>query len=291
VTREGQREGSTGSEGRPHPEYLKAGYVSEQLSAEGQEHLHQSLGRSLVSAVLAGAFVTFGALLSVLLSAGVQPEGVTLLIQGLAFAVGYYFVALAGVALFTEANVSLPGVLLQCHKRPAHLGRFWSLTFLFNFVGAFLVGWAVYLAQDYSPEVRGVLAEVIEAKMSYRERGGPGGWFAVVLSAMLANWMVGLAFFFATMAQNVWSKFVPLALAVLLFEAANFQHSPANMAYFSLVMPGGGGPGWADAFWWNLVPAALGNIVGGALLVAVPFWYAVRKRPSRAHTGQVDRSP
>jgi formate/nitrite transporter FocA (FNT family) len=70
---------------------------------------------------LAGAFVTFGALLSVLLSAGVQPEGVTLLIQGIALAVGYYFVALAGVALFTEANVSLPGVLLQCHKRPAHL--------------------------------------------------------------------------------------------------------------------------------------------------------------------------
>jgi formate/nitrite transporter FocA (FNT family) len=118
-----------------------------------------------------------------------------------------------------------------------------------------------------------------------------GGWLAVVLSAMLANWMVDLAFFFATMAQNVWSKFVPLALAVLLFEAANFQHSLANMAYFSLVMPGGGRAGWADAIWWNLAPAALGNIVGGALLVAVPFWYAVRKQPSRADTDEVDRSP
>ncbi len=37
--------------------------------------------------------------------------------------------------------------------------------------------------------------------------------------------MVRLAFFFATMAQNVWRKFLPLAFAVLLFEAANFQHS------------------------------------------------------------------
>jgi formate/nitrite transporter len=265
--------------------------VSEQLAAKGQEHLHQRLGPALISAALAGAFVTFGALLSVLLSAGVQTEGVTLLIQGLAFAVGYYFVALAGVALFTEANVSLPDVLLKCHKRPAHLARFWSLTFLFNFLGAFLVGWAVYLAQDYSPEVREVLADIVEAKMSYQEQGGPGGWFAVVLSAMLANWMVGLAFFFATMAQNVWSKFVPLALAVLLFEAANFQHSPANMAFFSLVMPGGEGPGWAAAIWWNLVPAALGNIIGGALLVAAPFWYAVRKQPSRACSDGVDPSP
>jgi formate transporter len=264
----------------PQPEYLKAGYVSERLAAEGQEHLHQSVGRAMVSALLAGAFVTFGALLSVLLSTGVETEGVTLLIQGLAFAVGYYFVALAGVALFTEANVSLPDVLLQCHKRPAHLTRFWVLTFLFNFLGAFAVGWMVYLAQDYAPETQATLEEIVDAKMAYQQRGGVGSWFAVVLSAMLANWMVGLAFFFAAMAQNVWSKFVPLALAVLLFEAANFQHSPANMAFFSLAMPGGGGPGWADAIWWNIAPAAIGNILGGALLVAVPFWYAVRNHQS-----------
>jgi formate/nitrite transporter FocA (FNT family) len=136
----------------------------------------------------------------------------------------------------------------------------------------------IHLAQEYSPDVTALLDEVVAAKMSYLERGGPGGWFALVLSAMLANWMVGLAFFFATMAQNVWSKFVPLALAVLLFEAANFQHSPANMAYFSLIMPGEGGPGWGDALWWNIAPAAIGNILGGALFVAIPFWYVVRKR-------------
>jgi formate/nitrite transporter FocA (FNT family) len=246
------------------PEYLKAGYVPERLAAKGQEHLHQSLGPSLVSAALAGGFVTFGALLSVLLSVGVETERVMLLIQGLAFAVGYYFVALTGVALFTEANVSLPDVLLQCGKRPARLTRFWSMTFLFNFLGAFVVGWMVFAAQTYSPATQATLEEIIDAKMAYQEHGGVTGWFAVVLSAMLANWMVGLAFFFAAMAQNVFSKFVPLALAVLLFEAANFQHSPANMAYFSLAMPGGGGPGWADAVLWNIAPAAIGNIIGAS---------------------------
>jgi formate/nitrite transporter FocA (FNT family) len=138
----------------------------------------------------------------------------------------------------------------------------------------------VHLAQSYSPEVQAVLREIVETKMAYQERGGVGAWFAVVLSAMLANWMVGLAFFFATMAQNVWSKFVPLALAVLLFEAANFQHSPANMAFFSLAMPGGAGPGWADGLAWNIAPAAIGNILGGVLLVAAPFWYTVRKPQS-----------
>jgi formate/nitrite transporter len=265
-------------ESHPQREYLKAEYASQALAAEGRDHLKLSPGRATGSALLAGAFVTFGALLSILIPAGVQTEGIFLLLQGLTFAVGYYFVALAGVALFTEANISLPDVLLERNKAHVHLTRFWALTFVFNFVGAFLVGWMIHLAQNYSPEVTKVLEEIVATKMTYMERGGADGWFSLVLSGMLANWMVGLAFFFATMAQNVWSKFVPLALAVLLFEAANFQHSPANMAYFSLIMPGGGGPGWADAILWNVLPAAIGNILGGALFVAIPFWYVLRKR-------------
>ena len=270
------------SEDRPQGEFLKAKYVPEALAEEGHEHLNLGLGRAIGSALLAGAFVTFGALLSILVPAGVETEGIRLLLQGLAFAVGYYFVALAGVALFTEANISLPDVLLQRSKPHVHLARFWALTFVFNFAGAFAVGWMIYAAQNYSPEVVKLLEEIVATKMEYMDRGGIDGWFSLVLSAMLANWMVGLAFFFATMAQNVWSKFVPLALAVLLFEAANFQHSPANMAYFSLIMPGEGGPGWGDAILWNILPAALGNILGGALFVAIPFWYVLRKRESRS---------
>lgn len=84
------------------------------------------------------------------------------------------------------------------------LTRFWSLTFLLNFLGAFAVNWMVYLAQNYAPETRAVLEEIVDVKMSYRERGGVGAWFGIVLFMMHANWMVGLAFFFAAMAQNVW---------------------------------------------------------------------------------------
>jgi hypothetical protein len=109
--------------------------------------------------------------------------------------------------------------------------------------------------------------------MQYSERGGVGSWAAIVVSGALVNWLVGLAFFFAAMAQTVLGKYLPLAFAVILFEVANLQHSLANMGYFSLIMPTGNGPGWADGIWWNIVPAAIGNILGGAFLFAVPFWY------------------
>jgi formate transporter len=78
------------------------------------------------------------------------------------------------------------------------------------------------------------------------------------------------------MANTLVSKFIPVFLVVSLFVAGNLQHSPANMGYFSLIMAMDGGPGWSDAFFWNILPAGIGNILGGTLLVALPFWFAFR---------------
>jgi len=79
------------------------------------------------------------------------------------------------------------------------------------------------------------------------------------------------------MGRTIIGKFVPVFLAVTLFVAANFQRSPANAGYLALIMPGGEGPGWSLALGWNLLPAAIGNILGAALLVALPLWYGLRR--------------
>lgn len=84
------------------------------------------------------------------------------------------------------------------------------------------------------------------------------------------------------MGRSVIGKYVPVFLAVTLFVAANFQHSPANMGFFSLVMPTGRGPGWGAALGWSIVPAGIGNMVGGAFLVALPFWFALRPAQRRS---------
>lgn len=269
------KERQSGSGGDvPQQQFMQAELVPETLAQESDKRVTMDSSRIIVLAILAGMFVTLGGLLSVLLSAGVEADGPRLLLAGAAFSVGYFFVALAQAVLFTEANVTLPDALLNEPRRHKHVARFWVLAFVFNFVGAFILGWLVHLGQFYPPEFDRELAEIVGEKMKYRERGGISSWLAIVVSGMLANMLVGLGFFFAFMARTVVGKFLPLSLAVILFEAANFQHSPANMGYFSLIMPGGGGPGWVDAILWNIAPAAIGNIIGGTLLVALPFWYA-----------------
>ncbi len=263
----------------PEAQYVKAEYVIDEMAKFGHHRISElSVPRVLVLALLAGAFITFGGLFSVLLAAGVGTPGPFRLLEGLGFSAGFFFVVLTEAALFTEANVVLPATLLETHRPTFRIFRFWALAWAGNLGGAVAVGWLVHVAQSYPPDLIEALDHAVKLKMQYWERGGIGDWFEALLSGVLANWLVGMAAFFAVMGRTILGKYVPVALAVSLFVAANFQHSPANMAYFALIMPTGEGPGWGPALAWNVVPAGIGNILGGALLVALPFWYVfVRK--------------
>ena len=231
-------------------------------------------------ALAGGMFVTLGALFSLLLSDGFSATGAVLLMQGLGFSTGFFMIILSRAALFTEANVILPASYLQGVPKQHVLAtlRFWGIAMIGNMLGAFVIGAVIAFAQTYPDSVQQNLNAVVAKKMAYQAEGDVTAWLRIVVSGMLGNGLIGMAAFFATMANTLIGKYVPIFLVVTLFVAGNLQHSPANMGYFSLSMAMGGGPGWGPAFWWNLIPAAIGNILGGALLVALPFWYALVKK-------------
>ncbi|MDT8410651.1 MAG: formate/nitrite transporter family protein [Wenzhouxiangellaceae bacterium] len=271
-----------GKQPQPAEQYLAPEAVLEALGHEARRRIRDaSLAQIAVLALLGGAFIAFGALFSVILSTGVDAYGPKLLLQGLGFSAGFFFVILSHAVLFTEVNVMVPARLLALSPAShcARIGLFWGLAALGNLAGAILVGWLVHLTQAYPAEQMEVLRHVVDKKMRYAEAGTAGAWFAALGSGVMGNWLVGMAAFFATMGRTIIGKFVPVFLAVTLFVAANFQHSPANAGYFALLMPSGQGPGWGVALSWNLVPAALGNMLGAALLVALPLWYGLRRHP------------
>jgi len=233
----------------------------------------------LILAMAGGVFVTFGALFSILLSTGVTASGPKLLLQGLGFSTGFFMIILSRAALFTEANVILPASFLQMSwgEISSKAFQFWGIAWLGNMLGALLVGQVIAFAQSYPDYVHEALAAIVARKMAYMDEGTTTAWFRIVVSGMLGNGLIGMAAFFAAMSNTLFGKFVPIFLVVSLFVAGNLQHSPANMGYFSLSIATGGGPGWVDAFLWNVIPAGIGNILGGSLLVALPFWFAFRR--------------
>jgi len=267
----------------PPTVYIAPERIMAVMATEGGERLRRlNPMRVFALAVLAGGFITIGALFSVLLAAGSTNQGVIRLLEGLGFSTGFFFVILSHAVLFTEANVVMPATAIHRSARAWTILRFWGLAWVGNFVGAFLVANLIYFAQEYSPEVQALIREVIATKMSFREVGGAQGATMLIVSGVLANWLVGMAAFFATMGRTIIGKYIPVFLAVTVFVAANFQHSPANMGFFSLAAAQGDGPGWTAALLWNIIPAGIGNIIGGSLLVAALMSYAFRtnQRPT-----------
>lgn len=265
------------------PRFLAAPRVMAAMSEFGRGRVVELTPvRALVLAVLGGGFITVGALFSVLLSSGVEPAGPSKLLEGLAFSAGFFFVVLSEAVLFTEANVVLPTVLLDDRRRWPIVLRFWSLAWLGNLAGAWLFGTLVAVAQVYPPEVLATLDEIVAGKLAFADAGGPANWWRLVLSGVLANWLVGMAAFFAFMGRTIVGKYIPIALAVTLFVSAGLQHSPANMAFFSLHIAYGRGSDWLTALGWNIIPAGIGNMVGAALLVTVPYWFVFQHRRGEA---------
>ena len=276
----------------PPQQDLSSEHVIQEMSRYGLHRiLVTSIPQIMVLSVMGGGFITMGALFSVLLSEQVEALGPRYLLQGFGFSTGFFFVILSGAILFTEANVVLPSTLLQQHPRPL-MGRlmlFWVLALIGNFIGTLVTSWLISRAQVYPPEMQQTLEAFVAKKTYYHSVGTTTAWFQAMLSGVLANWMVGMAAFFATMGRTIIGKYIPVLLAVTLFCAANFQHSVANMAYFGLISAEGKGPGWWDAMVWNIIPVGIGNMLGGAFLVAIPFSFAFRAAHRGAAEGHLHR--
>lgn len=278
------------------PEYLPAAQylppeevLGEMADAGAKRATSLSTLQVLVLSMLAGAFITVGALFATLISTDVDSSGLETLLEGFGFSAGFFLVVLTGAVLFTEINVEMPATLLG--GDPAQLAgqvaRLWVLAAVGNFLGAYFTGWAIAQVEDYSPAVHQHLGDIVEAKMRFQDVGGIDGWSRAVLSGMIANWLVGIAAFLAVMGRTIIGKYIPILLAVSIFVAGGFLHSPANMSFFSLAEHTGAGPGWGDAFAWSIAPAALGNVLGGVFLVALPLWFAMTRRRSAASPDQV----
>ena len=256
--------------------------VVHQFVEHAEDFLSADAPKQLVLGFMAGAFITFGAMLSVALTTDVEPVGLSRLLLGVGFAAGFVLVILSGSALFTEINVILPEVFLS---RPRDLCRrcwsFWLIVYIGNVAGALVTASMMNGAHLLGRLQEERLFELLGEKMQFKELGIEG-WFVVLVSAILGNWLVGMAAFLATAARTVSGKILGVLFPILIFVAIGVQHAPANIAYFSIgLIRGGSGIGWGEAIWWNIVPASLGNMIGGATCVALLFWYTYGHDPKR----------
>ncbi|WP_302062202.1 formate/nitrite transporter family protein, partial [uncultured Muribaculum sp.] len=227
----------------------------------------RDFGRFALLTVLAGVYIAFGGTLSVILGYGF-PEltagnpGLQKLLSGAAFPIGLILVVVLGAELFTGNNALLMPPLMagKCSWRDVAVN--WALVYLGNFVGA--IGFVyvfVYVTGLMSPEpYHAAIVKIAEAKVSMP-------WLTVMVKGIGANWCVCLAIWLAMAAKSSGAKMFGCWLPVMAFVALGYEHSIANMFFIPCGMLEGASVTPWQMVCDNLIPATIGNIIGGALLV------------------------
>lgn len=237
-----------------------------------------SYGRMALMSALAGCYIAFGGVLSLIIGYGfpeitAQNPALQKLLSGCVFPIGLILVVVLGAELFTGNNALLMPPTLQGKCSWSTVILNWILVWLGNFVGAivftYVLVWQCGLIS--ADPWNTAITTIAQAKVSMP-------WLTVMLKGIGANWCVCLAVWLALSGHSLIEKMAGCWLPVMAFVALGYEHSIANMFFIPAGMMAGAEIGVGQMVWNNLIPATIGNIIGGALLVGcIHTWLHARK--------------
>jgi formate transporter len=233
--------------------------------------------RLFVYSILGGAFIALGGLLSVIVVGGMPGvaatnPGITKFIFGALFPLGLILVVIGGAELFTSDCAAIPFGILNGQLCFKSLARIWTIVYFGNFVGALSV--AYFFA--YSTHILSSDPWLSAAK-HIGEHKTEGTFITTFIKGIGANWLVCMAVWLGYAAKDITGKILGLWFPVMCFVAFGFEHSIANMFFIPTSMLLGANIDMYHFIVVNLIPATLGNIAGGVLLVAIPYWFMFKK--------------
>ena len=246
-------------------------------------------------AILAGAFIGVGAIFATTVLAGTStlPYGVARLLGGLVFTTGLILVVVGGAELFTGNNL----IIMAFASRKVSLAgllRNWAIVYVGNFVGSIVTAYIMFLSKQYSfgSGAIGLTAlNIGESKTNL-------GFIQAVALGIMCNALVCMAVWLCFSARSTTDKILSIIPPIAAFVAAGFEHSVANMYFIpvALFVKDMGDPKffevikktaadfphltWGNFFIANLLPVTIGNIIGGAVMVGLVYWFAyLRTQP------------
>ena len=256
----------------------------------GVAKARMDLSTMLALAVLAGAFIALGGeFFTVVTTESGLGFGLNRLVGGLAFSLGLILVVIGGAELFTGNNL----VIMAWASRKIDnwlLLRNWIVVYSGNFLGAVATCLLIYFSgqwkfNDYAVGANAVRIAEIKTNLDFAE--------AIALG-VLCNALVCLAVWLCYSARSNIDKVVSILFPISAFVASGFEHSVANMFFVPMglllkrkeaVLAAGKlsqsdveNLTWGNFLTHNLLPVTLGNIVGGAILVGLVYWFIYLRR-------------
>lgn len=277
------------------PDALMPDAIARAMEDLGARKVTYDAPKILALAILAGAFVAFGALFATIAMSGAEgmmPYGVTRLLGGLVFSLGLVLVIVGGAQLFTS-DALLVMAWASGRASISQMLRVWTLVWVGNFIGALGTAVLVYLSGQYTFG-HGAVGETALYMASAKANLPVGQAFIL---GILCNVLVCLAAWLALGARSVGDKVLAVIFPVSAFVAAGFEHCVANMYFVPLglmIEHGAGEPFLSSLhhrsppidplqFAINLGAVTLGNWIGGALLVGAVYWFIFCRERGHGH--------
>ena len=221
-----------------------------------------------ISTMLAGIYVAFGAFVAYV--AGTPLKAVdspmTKIIMAAVFSVALSLVICAGSDLFTGNVFVFTSSSLKKEVTWRHAGKVGIVSYIGNFVGT-MVAVAIF---QFSGVANGSVGEFFAAtaatKMSYPP-------VELLMRGILCNMLVCLAVWCSIKLKSESGKLIMIFWCIMTFIVCGFEHSIANMGILAIGLLNAGQEAISiGGYVYNLSLATLGNIIGGALFIAWPYY-------------------
>ncbi|MBZ0216370.1 MAG: formate/nitrite transporter family protein [Fimbriimonadaceae bacterium] len=248
----------------------KPAQIADLVDAAGVAKVRLPVLRLIVLAVLAGAFIGFGAVAYTIVMTGVDASfGPARFLGGIVFSLGLILVVVGGAELFT-GNALMVMATVDGRISLSEMTKNWTFVYIGNFAGALGLAVAIALTGILDGAAGATAVKIAEAKIAL-------DWHEAFMRGVLCNTLVCLAVWLALAARTVAGKILAIIWPIASFVLLGLEHSIANM----YLIPQGmlaGAPVDLGAFANNLVFVTLGNIVGGAGGVALSYRLAYGSR-------------
>lgn len=248
--------------------------------------------KTWVLAILAGAFIAFGAIFATLVTTGsTMSFGLAKVSGGLAFSLGLILVVVGGAELFTGNNL-LTMAWASRKVSTWQMIRNWIIVYFGNMFGAFSIVILMLLSGHYLFGQGATGSNILNIASSKCQLD----FVQAIVLGILCNILVCLAIWLCYSARSTQGKILAIIFPITAFVAAGFEHSVANMYFIpmGILVKNHADPAlweligktpdqfemltWGNYFISNLLPVTIGNIIGGSGFVGLAYWFIYLKQ-------------
>ena len=233
--------------------------VHEAIRLEGTEELERPSKSIAWSGLAAGLTISCSMIAQGILQSRLPDAPWRDLVASFGYCLGFLFVTMGRQQLFTETTLTVVLPVLHRTHRMAEVARYWAIVFAANLVGTLLFSAAANLPHLFE-------AESTRAFIELGVKAVEPGFLGVLIKGVFACWLIALMVWLMQAAAS--ARFFVIVAVTWLIGVAHFSHVIAGSAEAAFAAMHGA-TGWGDYLLGFLVPAFIGNSIGGVVFVAM----------------------